>query len=641
MSAAPGVDAAAHWTAHLLRPKQAPLDIGKSTRAVVGIAGPVGVGLAVGQLEDGVLVAIGALPVTLSAAAGSYRDRARRMSMAAAAGALGFFLGNLATERWSAAVVIVALAVCSALLSSYSNNSSLAGLHLLILGIIGTGLTSTVGPGAALAHFVIGAGWVLLLNLAAWPVRGAAPERAMVATVLAELSGMLAAIGTPEAEPARLRLTTALNAAYDALLVARSRVGGRSRPYRRLLLVLRAATPAVEASVALVTARHPPPRSMVDAVGTLAGAVRRDIPAGSLELPQDPSPRVEALREGVSGVARAFAGQEAETEPESPGPARRSRRERLARRLDAARVGSVTWGFATRLAVCEGIALLAVTALGLERPYWVMLTVAVALKPDFGSVFARGVLRGGGTVVGALLGAGILAAGPPGWALVLAIAVMACLLPVGQARNYGMFATFITPLVILLLDLAREGSWALLVDRLEDTLLGCAIVLLVGFLAWPGARRPRLPGRLADGIDVLADYTAAALAPEKDSGSAERYTLRRRSYRLLSDLRAEFQRVLAEPSAVGKQAASWWPAIVGLERGSDATTRLAVEIRAGGEPPPPAALEATVRSMRRLARAVREERLAAEPQLPECAALEPLHTELGSVYRTLRRAGTG
>jgi uncharacterized membrane protein YccC len=606
-------------------------------RAAAGIAGPVGAGLAAGQLQLGVLVAIGALPPTLAAVAGSYRDRARRMSLAAAAGGVGYFLGHLAGQGWGAALLIVLLAMVSALISSYSNNASLAGLQLLVFGIVGTGTAGAVAPGAALGYFAIGAGWVLLLNVAAWPVRGAAPERSMIATVLVALSGLLTAGGTEEAEPARLRLTTALNAAYDALLSARSRVGGRSGTYRRLLLVLRSTTPMVEAGVALTTAGSRPPRRMVTAVDELAVAVRTGTRVEALELPEVSAPSLRALREGLCGLQRLLAGEGGAAEPETSRAPRAHLRLRLGRRLDAARVGRATWVFAVRLAFCEAVALGVVTVLGLERPYWVMLTVAVVLKPDFGSVFARGVLRGGGTIAGAAIGAGILSSAPPGWGLVLLIAAIAFLLPAGQARHYGMFATFITPLVIILLDLAQEGSWSLLVDRLLDTLLGCGVVLILGFLAWPGSRKPRVGGQLASGIDALAEYTAAALTLDRDDPASVRYTLRRRCYRRLSDLRTEFQRLLAEPSAAGRQAAGWWPAIVGLERCTDAVTALAVEIRAGREPPPRHAVDATVAATRGLSRAVRERLPPADPELPDCAALEHVTTELRSVHRVLRR----
>ena len=47
--------------------------------------------------------------------------------------------------------------------------------------------------------------------------------------------------------------------------------------------------------------------------------------------------------------------------------------------------------------------------LTIQRSYWVVLTVAIVLKPDFGPVFGRALQRGIGTIIGAVAGALILA----------------------------------------------------------------------------------------------------------------------------------------------------------------------------------------------------------------------------------------
>jgi uncharacterized membrane protein YccC len=53
---------------------------------------------------------------------------------------------------------------------------------------------------------------------------------------------------------------------------------------------------------------------------------------------------------------------------------------------------------------CMGVAGVVSEVLPLQRSYWVPLTVAIVLKPDYGSVFARAVQRGIGTMVGAVVG---------------------------------------------------------------------------------------------------------------------------------------------------------------------------------------------------------------------------------------------
>ena len=111
--------------------------------------------------------------------------------------------------------------------------------------------------------------------------------------------------------------------------------------------------------------------------------------------------------------------------------------------------------------LCTGVAAVLSEVLPLQRSYWLVLTVGIILKPDYGSVFARAVQRAIGTVVGAVLGAAILVIVPYGPWLLLPFGVLAALLPFARARNFGLVATFLTPLVVLLIDLLDRsaGGW--------------------------------------------------------------------------------------------------------------------------------------------------------------------------------------
>jgi uncharacterized membrane protein YccC len=228
-----------------------------------------------------------------------------------------------------------------------------------------------------------------------------------------------------------------------------------------------------------------------------------------------------------------------------------------------------------------GVAAVMSEILPLQRSYWVVLTVALVLKPDFGSVFARAVQRGIGTVVGAVLGAVILVAVPYGLWLLIPCAIFAALLPYGRSVNYGLLATLVTPLVVLLIDLLHPAGWSLALDRLIDTLLGCAIALVIGFAPWRGTWRAHLTDQFAGAVTHVARYTERALADR----SPERSRLRRQTYRELTDLRAEFQRSMSQPRALGRQATAWWPAVVGLEQVMDTVTRAAVAVDRGAPAP--------------------------------------------------------
>lgn len=591
-------------------------------RAAVTIAGPIGIGLAAGRLDIGVIVSMGALCATLADADGPYRYRAKRIGWAAVGGVIGFFVGTLVGGHglW-APVVVVGIAGISALISASGNIASLAALQLLVFTLVASGQRPHDIVAGTL-WFLAGTGVVWLLALAAWPFKATGPERAAVADVYDEIAVMLAASGTAGARDARRELTTALNHAYDALLTARSRLSGRDMAYRRLMTLLADTTPIVEASVALVNVGRQPPAQVVLHMTAIAEAIRLDAPLPRAPEFEEASRGLAALRAGLEGLASPN-GKRDHRDPEDHVPFR----ERLATIF----MGRVAWSHAVRLMLCMALAELAGRALDLEYPYWVALTVAIVLKPDFGSVFGRAVLRGLGTLLGVLLGAVVLAFDPRGWVLVLLVALIAGALPYGRDRNYGMFSTFVTPLVIVQLDLAQVNNWGLVGARLVDTALGCAIVLLFGYLLWPGSLRPRVGTQLLSTLESLGAYIEHGL-----SGSDTRVKLRRDTYRELSDLRNAFQQAVVEPSAAGLQAAAWWPVIVTLERATDAVTGLAVGIQRGAEPISADAIETLTEAVAEAAASIREQRPPQRVPMPDVERLSRLVTELVSVLATLR-----
>ena len=307
--------------------------------------------------------------------------------------------------------------------------------------------------------------------------------------------------------------------------------------------------------------------------------------------------------------------------------------------------------------LCTGIAAVASEVLPLARSYWLVLTVVIILKPDYGSVFARAVQRGVGTVVGAVLGAVILALVPYGPWLLLPFGVLAALLPYAKARNFGLVATFLTPLVVLLIDLLDVGGWHLAEARLVDTALASLIVLVFGYAPWPSAWQAHLPGQFAESLRTVCAYidealvtmpaariaaTGTARSPERAPGEAPglRSRLRRGAYRSQSNLRAEFQRTMSEPPSVSRRATAWWPAVVALEEVMDAVTATVVAIGQGAPVPSPASVHALTGTMRAVADSIEAgtpPRLAGP--LPTDPELEAVTSSVRSVLSVLIKGG--
>jgi hypothetical protein len=476
---------------------------------------------------------------------------------------------------------------------------------------------------------VIGALWSLLVALASWTVRATSPERDAVADVYIELAAMLSTSGESAALVGRNQLTTAMNTAYDRLLTARSWLSGRDGAYRELLNLLSATTPAVEASVAMLNAGRRPPDDVVEHLVAVASSVLAHHP-----LPPAPPPPLEAKDEPVlaalyAGLARIGKG----------GDRQRCTPEPLHRRLrdwaGSLASGPLTWLAALRLTLCVGLAEAVGLVLPLERPYWITLTVAIVLKPDFGSVFGRAVLRGIGSLAGVAIGAVVLGLGTQGWVLVLLIAVFAGGVAVGKVRNYGLMSAFVTPLIILQMDLASSGNWSVVLARLVDTVLGCAIVLAFGYMLWPGGRRPEVGGRLAGALDGVAKYVECALAsPGEDK--LERSRARRMAYRGLADLRTAFQQLVVEPSANARQAIAWWPVIAGLERVADAVTAVVVTVERGAPVPDRGDIAMLTAALGERAAAVREQREPVSMAMPGNAQLSGIVDQLEAAFDTVR-----
>jgi uncharacterized membrane protein YccC len=291
-------------------------------------------------------------------------------------------------------------------------------------------------------------------------------------------------------------------------------------------------------------------------------------------------------------------------------------------------VGRTTWLFAARLALSLMAAQALTVLLPLPRPYWLLLTTAVVLKPDFGSIFARGVQRALGTLVGVLIGAVVLALVPPGPLLLLPVALFAFLFPFGSSRNFGMLSTFLTPLTLLLVEFAGGGGAGLASSRLVDTVLGAAVVLLVGYLPWPSTWRFDLAGRVATAVDALAAY-----APAMGRPATEVVPLRRRAFATLADVRADLQGALAEPTPRARQASAWFPLVAQLEQVADDLRDASILGGPDADGAGPAASGVTA-ALQDLAAAIREHRAPRPLELPESGPLATVADDLRAA-RTL------
>jgi uncharacterized membrane protein YccC len=616
------------WLVEIVRPRRVPPPWPLMIRAAVAICVPLAAGFAAHELALGLLPAIGGLITSAVDVGGPYWSRVRRVGSATVfGGAIGMTIGVLIHGRgWIAVLVLIAVAGVSVLLSEVGSVAAVTGLQLLVYTAVGFGPLGTLRPWwSPPAEYLIGVAWAMILIIPGWLLYPRAAEQHSVAEVYRSLAAELRAIGTGSFVERRHAVTNALNVAYDQLLTTRSRLAGRDPRLMRLAGVLNHSHLVTEAVTRLSLEGTRPPDTVINAVAGLADSIESGTLPPPILPPWSDTHGAVALTGALAGASRLLVGKRS---PDSGLLAEQTHRRSAGELLDQIRAGRMVRTFALRLMASIGVAVVVSDVLPLQRSYWVVLTVAIVLRPDFGSVFARGLQRGIGTVVGAVLGAAILAVVPYGAWLLIPMAVLAAMIPYGRQLNYGLMATFLTPLVVLLIDLLDRTGWQLAQARLIDTLLGCAIALVVGYAPWPRSWQAHLPGQFADAVSHVARYTEAALVKD----SPDRRRLRRQTYRELSDLRAEFQRAMSEPRRLSHPATAWWPALVALEQVMDAVTSTAVAVEHGAPAPPAEQVGLFTGVLDQIAAAVRAgRRPPADVQLPTGQALAPITDAVHSV----------
>ncbi|MGI5420407.1 FUSC family protein [Actinomadura luteofluorescens] len=628
---------AGNWLSRALTLSKAPVPWVDAIRAAVAFGVVIAVALSLDEPRAGLLAAAGMVLATMRPSTGPYRSRALGLVVQQLAGAAGLVVGQLAHGHgWGTVTMTTAVALLSGLVSSIGNVVSAASLALLFMNVIGTGLPQLGAWWLPPLCQLAGGAFYLVLAVLSWRVwsRRPGPEHRAVADVYARAADLIDV--APHPGEARLALSMAVDGAQDALMCHRVRgKGSWGEEARWLVAMLNAASPLMEALTLLIRSARPAPPGLSEEVRRIADAVR----SGNRDAEIPPFRGDPEFARPVEYARRRLS----EPHPEDPDwlGLPKPLPTRAYRAVQLALTSAAAWRYGLRLALCMAIASAFVEFPSVLHDLWIPtvhsiwlpLTVAVVLKPDFGSVFVRSLLRAVGTFVAAVPTLLVLVAVPRGWAAVPLAAFFGGLIPVLKARSYAMRTVAVTPLMLFLFDLTSpQPSGELVLARLSDTLLGCLIVLVFGYALWPGSRRIRIGERFAAGFRALADYLDEAFTGSRDVRARDRRAL----HRSLDAVRVDLRQVQAEPPPASRTGAAWWPVLGALDALVDTVTAASVKVRRGAEPPPEQAVGAMAADLREMAAAVRDGRPPRAPDLPDLSG-EDVLGEAAAQTRRLRR----
>lgn len=217
---------------------------------------------------------------------------------------------------------------------------------------------------------------------------------------------------------------------------------------------------------------------------------------------------------------------------------------------------------ALRLAVALGVAMAIARSGAVPRGYWIAMTAALVLRPDFRATFTRGFARVFGTLFGAVLATAIVVLAHPSQAVVTVLAIFfAALGYFVFSLNYAVYTLTVTGYVVFLLALsgsAQEHDAVL--ERTVATLLGAGLAALV-YLLWPTWEAGRARSALADQIDAYRRNILAILGAYIEPATRDRKRLRELQHAAWqARIRAEtsVDTMVAEPEhthAIGSPAA--------------------------------------------------------------------------------------
>jgi uncharacterized membrane protein YccC len=278
-------------------------------------------------------------------------------------------------------------------------------------------------------------------------------------------------------------------------------------------------------------------------------------------------------------------------EPGGPAGPLASARERAAAHLEPR---SVWLHNSLRGALGLGIAVALANLTSVQHSFWVLLGTLSVLRSNALNTGQNALRALGGTLAGSLIGAGLLQLighhGTLLWFLLPVAVLIAGIAPAAISFAAGQAAFTVT--LVILFNIGQNPDWHIVLLRIQDIALGCAVSVLVGLFFWPrgaaAAVHRALSAAYADSARYLADtveYAASRCsigcvptAAPLEAGRVAAATARR-----LDDA---FRSYLAEHGAKPMRLSDMTTlvtGIVGLRLASEAVLELWQ--RNGGEPP--------------------------------------------------------
>ncbi|WP_083444726.1 FUSC family protein [Herbaspirillum rhizosphaerae] len=499
--------------------------------------------------------AIGAFLTCLADSAGSNRARLASMGGFAVASTVGgVFAATL--SGMGMPVGLLAIMCCA----------GIAGFARIYGAATGLVLMLAAGVSAILADFPIvlwpmqhshiliyfaGCAWAACLGLTVWRIHPFAPARHAVGRVYGSLAELARVAGRHAADPGfqeenaaqTRRHTRADIAAAKTSLMAIAAERADVRPLYENLLIKLARADALLDCITMLGDLHlsayatPASRlrlgRVLQAMALLLAEIQRSLVVsrhaiGSADdaravlrlrqlIGRMPSKAARMLQlpdlHDAAGLAALADWKRAAREAPATPAWRDNAVDMLRVATSHLQTGSAEVRHALRCAVAAGATYLIVHLLALPFGYWATMATMLVMQPSIADSWSRSMERAVGSIVGGVLAVLLCLVIHSPLALALLVFPLSLLAMGLRPVSYGLYATFLTPVFVLVADVAgdpqQQLSNALL--RAGNNVIGAVVAIVATYLLWPRRQEANLHRSLSQMIGINLAYLRSAL----------------------------------------------------------------------------------------------------------------------------------
>ena len=193
----------------------------------------------------------------------------------------------------------------------------------------------------------------------------------------------------------------------------------------------------------------------------------------------------------------------------------------------------------------------------MQQPYWILLTVVVIMRPSYGLTKERTIHRVVGTLIGAVIGVGIvfLTQNPIVYAIIAASSLV-----IGFSlvkNNYRNAAAFITVYVIFMYALINPNILTVIKFRVFDTLIGSLLAFVGNYFFWPAWESKNIKESFSHALESFLEFFKEidTLYHVKGEASTAYKLARKEAFLQVGNLNAAYQRLIQEPKSKQENSA--------------------------------------------------------------------------------------